>query len=242
MSSAETSSTNYIQHHLEHLTVNLRSGAEGGFWVLHLDTLLLSILLGALFLSVFYYVARKVTVGVPGKLQNFVEVMIEFVDTQVKDCFHGKSQVIAPMALTIFVWVFLMNFMDLIPVDLLPAAMGEVGVDYFRAVPTADLSLTFGLSLTVFIMIIFYSIKVKGIGGFVKELTMQPFNHPLMIPFNFILEMVGFLSTTFIWQLIRRRIDFYFIGITLLANCLTNEYWSCNYVFRPNCFSISLFQ
>ncbi|MEE9452036.1 MAG: F0F1 ATP synthase subunit A, partial [Gammaproteobacteria bacterium] len=193
MASEQPSSTDYIQHHLDHLRVQL-PGTEGSFWMVHLDTLLISFMLGAGCLFLFWWVARKVTAGAPGKLQNFIEVMVEFVDGQVKDCFHGKNQLIAPLALTIFVWVFLMNFMDLVPVDLLPLTATFFGAEYFRAVPTADLNLTFALSLSVFILIIFYSIKIKGVGAFVKELTMQPFNHWLMIPFNFILEAVGLLA------------------------------------------------
>lgn len=193
-STTDISSTSYIQHHLEHWTVNLFPGAEGGFWTLHIDTLFISFVLGCLFLFVFWRVARRVTTGVPGKLQNFIEVLIEFVDTQVKDCFHGRNPLIAPLALTIFIWVFLMNFMDLVPVDLLPTIATEMNVPYLRAVPTADLNLTFGLSLAVFLLIIYYSIKVKGFVSFVKELTLQPFNNVLMIPFNFILETVNLLA------------------------------------------------
>lgn len=186
--------TGYIQHHLEHLTANLSQGAPGGFWTLNIDTLLVSFILGATFLLVFWWAARKVTIGIPGKLQNLVEVLVQFVDSQVKDCFHGRNNLIAPLALTIFVWVFLMNFMDLIPVDLIPGIAHGLGTDRFRAVPTADINLTFALSLTVFILIIFYSLKVKGFKGFAKELTLQPFNHPLLIPFNLVLELVGLLA------------------------------------------------
>ncbi len=189
-------STEYIQHHLTYLHLNLKNFTltNGGFWTLNLDTLFFSFVLGVAFLYFFRKVAVRMTSGVPGKLQNFVEVIVEFADSQVKDCFHGRSELIAPLALTIFVWVFLMNFMDLLPVDLLPRIAGMMGIPYLKVVPTNDLNLTFALSLTVFVLIIFYSIKIKGIGGFVKELTLQPFNHWAFIPFNFLLEMVGLIA------------------------------------------------
>lgn len=194
---ATVSSTDYIQHHLHGLTLNLRDftlGEGSGFWTLNLETLFISFFLGGLFLGIFWFATRKATAGVPSKLQNFVELMVEFADGQVKDCFHGRNELIGPLALTIFVWVFLMNFMDIIPVDLLPMMAGAAGLPHLRAVPTTDLNLTFALSITVFILIIFYSIKVKGIKGFTKELTLHPFNHPLMIPFNLVLETVGLLA------------------------------------------------
>ena len=121
-------------------------------------------------------------------------MMVEFVDTSVKESFHGKNKVIAPLALTIFVWIFLMNLMDLIPVDFIPHLATLAGVPYFRIVPTTDINATLGMSLSVFALIIYYSIKIKGVGGFTKELTLQPFNTPIMIPFNFVLEMVGLLA------------------------------------------------
>lgn len=160
-----------------------------GFWVLQLDTLFFSSLLGCIFLWVFMRVARNVTAGVPGSLQNFVETIIEFVDQQVKDTFHGRSQLIAPLALTIFCWVFLMNFMDLLPVDLLPKLFGAFGVPHLRSVPTTDPNLTFALSLSVFVLIIFYSFKIKGAKGFIRELTCVPFGIYLL-PVNFILRVV----------------------------------------------------
>jgi len=190
------SSSEYIQHHLHSLSFNLKSMSlgNGGFWTINLGTVFFSVVLGLTFLAIFYCAARKATSAKPGRLQNFVEVMFEFADGQVKDCFHGDRKLIAPLALTIFVWVFLMNFMDIIPVDLLPAIGHQLGLPYLRAVPTADLNLTFGLAISVFFLIIFYSLKVKGIKGFTKELTMQPFNHWAAIPFNFILEGVGLIA------------------------------------------------
>ena len=176
---------------------------DAGFWALHVDTLAWSIGLGILFLWVFRSVAKKATTGVPGKLQAFVELVVDFVNDNVTSTFHGKSNLIAPLSLTIFVWGLLMNLMDLVPVDLLPMLAGMVGqyafgMDphdvYMKAVPTTDLNLTAALALGVFVLIIYYSLKMKGIGGFTKELTMQPFGHWAFIPVNFILETVTLLA------------------------------------------------
>ncbi len=169
-------------------------GTSGGFWSLNLDTIFFSITLGIIALLMMYVGARRVSTDVPGKLQNFAEMMLTFADNQVKDCFHGKNNVIGPLALTIFMWVFLMNFMDILPVDILPAIAQLFGIHYLKVVPTNDLNLTFGMSLSVFFLILIYSIKVKGTKGFVKELTMQPFNNPLFIPFNLLLELVGLIA------------------------------------------------
>ncbi len=167
---------------------------SGGFWTLNLDTLFFSIVLGIFVCGLMYFGSRKVTTGIPGKLQNFAEIMLQFADNQVKDCFHGKNNLIGPLALTIFLWVFLMNFMDIIPVDVLPALAQAGGIHYLKVVPTNDLNLTFGMSISVFILIIFYSIKIKGPKKFIKELTLQPFNHPGFIPFNLLLEVVGLVA------------------------------------------------
>lgn len=190
------SNTHYIKHHLTYLTYDLKtmSLGNGGFWTLNLDTLFFSILLGSLGLFILYAAARRVSTGVPGKLQNFAELMLQFADTQVKDCFHGKNNVIGPLALTIFIWVFLMNFMDILPVDILPAVGSLFGLPNLKVVPTNDLNLTFAMSLSVFFLILFYSLKVKGAKTFIKELTLQPFNHPLLIPFNLLLELVGLIA------------------------------------------------
>ena len=189
--------TDYIKHHLTYLTYNLKTmswGSEGGFWTVNLDTVFFSLFLGALVLSFFYVASRKVTSGVPGRLQNVVEMLLVFADDQVKDCFHGKSPLIGPLALTIFIWVFTMNFMDVLPVDLLPVIGNWLGFHHLKVVPTTDLNLTFGLSLSVFFLILFYSIKIKGVKGFTKELSLQPFNHVLAIPFNLVLESVTLIS------------------------------------------------
>ncbi|CEG62379.1 ATP synthase subunit a [Legionella micdadei] len=190
------SSTQYIKHHLTYLTYNFKTMSFGsnGFWTINLDTLFFSLVTGIIILSLLYFGARRVTTGVPGKLQNFAELLLEFADNQVKDCFHGKSNLIGPLALTIFVWVFFMNFMDILPVDILPLAAQSLGIHYLKVVPTNDLNLTFALSISVFALIIIYSVKIKGIKGFVKELTLQPFNHPVFIPFNLLLELVGLIA------------------------------------------------
>ncbi|RLV60841.1 F0F1 ATP synthase subunit A [Parashewanella curva] len=178
----------YIQHHLTNLT------AGEGIWTWHVDSLFFSVGLGVLFLWVFRSVAKKATTGVPGKLQCFVEMIVEFVDNSVKETFHGKNALIAPLALTIFVWIFLMNFMDMIPVDWLPELAMAMGVPYLKVVPSTDLNITFSLALGVFLLIIYYSIKVKGVSGFAKELTLQPFNHKAMIPVNLLLESVTLIA------------------------------------------------
>ncbi|MGH8286696.1 MAG: F0F1 ATP synthase subunit A [Steroidobacteraceae bacterium] len=183
------SANEYIVHHLTNLELQV---GEGPFWTLHLDTLFFSVLLAVLFGGSFYMAARGIKrqgVGVPTKFQNFVEILVEFVDSQVKDTFHGSSRLIAPLALTIFVWVFLFNFMDLVPVDLLPAIAHGTGLDYLKVVPSTDLNITFGLSLTVFALILFYSVKMKGVGGFAKELLFHPFG-PWLMPFNLVLNIV----------------------------------------------------
>ncbi|MFT5161528.1 MAG: F-type H+-transporting ATPase subunit a [Alteromonadaceae bacterium] len=195
-SGGELTSGAYIKHHLTNWQVG------EGFWTWNVDTLLWSTILGVVFLSVFRSVAKKTTVGVPGKLQCAVEMVVEFVQNSVKETFHGKNDLIAPLALTIFVWILLMNAMDWVPVDWIGTVAqligGAMGYDpahiYMKAVPTTDLNMTFALSLGVFVLIIYYSIKVKGVSGFVKELTMQPFNHPAFIPVNFLLESVTLLA------------------------------------------------
>lgn len=179
--------TGYIVHHL----TPLRAGE--GFWTLHLDTLFFSAFLGALFIWFFKKAADNATSDVPGPVQNFVEMLVEFVDTQVKDSFHGQNKLIAPLALTIFCWVFLFNFMDLFPVDLLPSIGSVMGLPYLRVVPSTDLNATFAMSISVFCLIIFYSIKIKGF-GFAKELLLHPFHHWLLIPFNILLNFVEYLA------------------------------------------------
>lgn len=180
---SENSATDYIDHHLTNFQVG------EGFWALHLDTLFVSVVLGALFVGIFSYAARRATADTPGSFQNFVEMVLEFVDGLVKESFHAKSDLIAPLGLTIFVWVFLMNFMDLLPVDWLPAMAAAAGFEYFKVVPTTNMNTTFGLSIGVFLLIIFYSIKFKGGLGYIKELLGHPFGYWLF-PFNLALNVV----------------------------------------------------
>ncbi|OCG19913.1 MULTISPECIES: F0F1 ATP synthase subunit A [unclassified Gilliamella] len=178
----------YIKHHLENLQVG------SGFWTFNLDSLFFSILLGVIFLWIFHRVAKKATSGVPSKLQCAVEMIFEFVNNTVKDMFTGQNKLIAPLALTVFIWVFLMNLMDLIPVDFLPYAGQYLGLSHLRVVPTADVSITMSMSLGVFALIIIYSIKYKGISGFIKEYTLHPFNHWVFAPINLVLELVSLLA------------------------------------------------
>lgn len=190
------SNTAYIKHHLTYLSFNLKtmSLSPGGFWTVNLDTLFFSVSLGLVVLGLMFFGARRVSTGVPGRIQNFAEMMLVFADKQVKDCFHGQNKLIGPLALTIFLWVFLMNFMDILPVDILPLFANKLGLHHLKVVPTNDLNLTFGLSLSVFFLIFFYSIKIKGVKSFAKELALNPFNHPLLIPFNLLLELVGLFA------------------------------------------------
>ncbi|MDY6829855.1 MAG: F0F1 ATP synthase subunit A [Pseudomonadota bacterium] len=202
---AAESSTGYIQHHLQNLSFGRfpdghwgfahtsEEAASFGFWAIHVDSMLWSVGLGALFLWGFRRAAVKVTTGVPGMWQNIVEMAVEFVDNSVKESFHGQSKLIAPLSLTIFTWILLMNVMDLVPVDFIPVLAHAAGIEYFKVVPTTDLNVTLGMSISVFLLIVFYSIKIKGFGGFVGELTLHPFGK-WMIPFNLLLEGVSLLA------------------------------------------------
>ncbi len=200
----------YIQHHLKNLQVCKVDGewvwndCAGNFWAMNVDSMFFSVFLGLLFLWMFRKVAKNASVGKPGKLQASVEIVVGIVDTSVRETFHGKSKLIAPLALTIFVWVFMMNLMDLIPVDLLPGVASLVGIPYLKVVPTTDVNITFGMSLSVFVLILFFTIRSKGVGGFIRELTMHPIAPPtkglgliaapIIIAFNFILETVSLLA------------------------------------------------
>lgn len=183
---AGSSPTEYVTHHLEHLKVG------EGLWTLHLDTLFWSWATGLLMLGLFWFGARRATDGVPGPLQNFAEMLIEFADNQVKESFHGPRNFVGPLALTIFVWVLFWNLMDLIPVDWIPLFAHEVlGLEYMRVVPSADTNATFALSLTVLALIIIYSIKGKGAGGYARDLLTHPFgSHPLLWIPNLVLNIV----------------------------------------------------
>ena len=213
MASESLTAQEYIQHHLTNLTLgwhpeegliiahNAQEASEMGFWALHVDSMLWAIGLGYLMYRFFLKVAANATAGVPGPAQNFLEWIIDFVNENVRGSFSGKNDIVAPLALTIFAWVFLMNVMDLVPVDLIPWAFGQFmslfGADphyvYMRVVPTTDPNVTFGMSLTIFLLTLYYSFKIKGVGGFVGELTLQPFGK-FGIPANFLLEGINLLS------------------------------------------------
>lgn len=183
-------SGDYIKHHLHHLTIG------DGFWSVHLDTIIISWMIGISFLLLFMKVAQSATSDVPNKLQNFIELLYEFIDSQVKDTFHGTVKVIGPLALTVFIWVFLMNAMDLLPVDLLPSIVSLFGVEYLRVVPTADPNQTLGMAIGVFFLVIFYSLLQKGALGFLEELTCTPFKtkntlvRVFLVPINLFLKII----------------------------------------------------
>jgi F-type H+-transporting ATPase subunit a len=206
----------YITHHLQNLTFGnhpehgwsfAHSAADAqamGFWAFHVDTMFWSVLLGLVFYFMFRGVARKANSGVPSRFQAFIESIVEFVDNSVRETFHGTSRLIAPLALTLFVWIFFMNFMDLIPVDWLPWVATRAGIHYQKVVPTTDVNATLGMAITVFVLIIVYSLRFKGVGGFIGELVMNPLNPkelgmpkvvwPLVMAFNLVLELVSLLA------------------------------------------------
>jgi len=211
----------YIKHHLQNMTYGQHTDGswglahtaeeakEMGFMSINVDTMLWSIILGVFFLWIFRRAAKNATADTPSGLQNFIEMIIEFIDTSVKSAFNGRNAIVAPMALTIFVWVFLINFMDLIPVDWLPGVAGWIGSSifgmdphhiYFKVVPSTDPNATFGMALAVFILYMYYSVKIKGIKGFAGELTLHPFSSSnmivqiLFIPINFMLEFVALIA------------------------------------------------
>ena len=217
MSAEAHSSTEYIKHHLQNLTFGqLPAGYERGdgevlqqstwtlahtaqeakdmgFMAINVDTMGFSIILGALFLFFFRMAAKTAVTGVPGGLQNFVEWVVEFVDSSVKGSFTARNPMVAPLALTIFIWIFLMNLMDLLPIDWLPGLAGALGLPFMKVVASTDPNATFGMSLTVFALVLYYSVKMKGVGGFVGELTLQPFGKWGM-PANLLLEGVNLIA------------------------------------------------
>lgn len=167
--------------------------SDMGFMAIHLDTMFWSVFLGALFCWSFGRVAKKITVGVPSGFQNFVEMTVDFIDENVKSIFHHKNTLIAPLALTIFVWVFLQNLMDLVPVDWIPELAMLMGIPYMKVVPSTDVNATAGMAIGVFILILYYSVKQKGVGGFAAELAFQPLPK-WALPFNLFLELVGLIA------------------------------------------------
>ncbi len=189
----ELTPTSYIGHHLTNRTVSL---GEGSFWTLHLDTFATSLFLGIVGFGLLWWVVRGATSGVPNKRQAFVEMLFDFVDNQVKGIFHGNRAFVAPLALTVFVWVLLMNSMDFIPVDLAALFTDKVLHQHeWKPVPTSDVNTTFALSLSVFSLMIFYNLKVKGIGGWTHELFCSPFgSNVLLWPLNFLFNIVEYVS------------------------------------------------
>lgn len=202
------SGTEYVSHHLGFLTYGKIDGHWGfahtpeeatqmGFWAINVDTMLISMILGVLFMAFYYLVSRKVTSGVPGGVQNFVEMIVEFVIDSVDGAFHAKNKFIAPLALTTFSWIFLMNAMDLVPVDWIPLFAQTVAGDshlYFKAVPTTDINITLGFATAVFVMVIYYSLKMKGPLGFANDFLMHPFPKWYLAPLNLLLELPGFFA------------------------------------------------
>ena len=205
MSGELLTSEAYIKHHLTNLVYGQHADGswgiahsaeeitEMGFWSINLDSMGFSIVLGVAFLWLFRKAAKNATSGQPGGLQNFVEWIIEFVDDSVRGSFSGKNPMVAPLALTIFVWVFLMNFMDLLAVDHIPYLASALGVPYLKIVPSTDPNITFGLSLSVFVLMLYYSIKMKGAYGFFGELAFHPFPK-YMMPINLLLEGVTLIA------------------------------------------------
>ena len=190
----ELTPTSYIQHHLTFLTKPV--GEAGGFWSINWDTLITTVIIGVLTFGFLWLVTRKATTGVPSKRQAFVELTLDFVKNQVKDIYHGDSKIVAPIALTTFVLVLFLNAMDFLPVDIMSWIYEHVfHQEYWRGVPTADVNVTFALALSVFALMIFFSIKVKGLGGWIHELFCTPFGgNPLLWPFNFLFNLVEYLS------------------------------------------------
>jgi F-type H+-transporting ATPase subunit a len=205
MSAEAHTSTEYIKHHLQNLTYGqhadgtwglahtAQEAKDMGFFAINVDTMGFSILLGVLFLFFFRLVAKSAAAGVPTGWQNFVEWVVEFVDSSVKGSFTARNPMVAPLALTIFIWIFLMNLMDLLPIDWLPGVAGMLGLPFMKVVASTDPNATFGMSLTVFGLVLYYSVKMKGLGGFVGELTLQPFGKWGM-PANLLLEGVNLIA------------------------------------------------
>ena len=197
LKAAGDSPSEYVTHHLKHLQVSV---GEGAFWTVNIDSLAMSVALGVLGLGLFWLVGRRATAGVPGRLQAFIEIVIEFIEGQVRDVYHGSRRFVGPIALTIFVWILLMNAVKMIPVDLPPGIAAAAGSEYFRAVPTTDLNITAAMALAVLLLMLGFAVAAKGAGGFAKELFTAPFHAdgPVMklvlAPANFGLNVIEYLS------------------------------------------------
>jgi F-type H+-transporting ATPase subunit a len=188
----------YIVHHLTHLQ-NKKQTSIVDFSVFNLDSIFFAVLIGVVGSFLFWRVAKTVTSGVPGRFQAAIEILVEMVDSQAKGIVHNAKsrKLVAPLALTVFVWIFLMNAMDLLPVDLLPLVGEKTGIHYLRVVPTADLSVTMGLSLSVLIVCLVYNVKIKGAGGWVHELFAAPFGDKVFLyPINFLMQIIEFVAKT----------------------------------------------
>ena len=232
----EVSTTYYIQHHLQNLTFgnhpvngwslahSAEEASEMGFWAIHLDTMGWSIAMGLLFIWIFRKAGKMATTGVPGGLQNAVEMVVEFIEDMIKGTFKGHNPLIAPLALTLFVWILFMNTLKIIPVDYFPVLFSKLGVDYMKIVPTTDVNATLGLALGVFGLILYYSFKVKGVGGFAKELSLTPFNHWALIPFNLLLEIVALLVKPF--SLAMRLFGNMFAGEVIFIQIAMLPFWA----------------
>jgi F-type H+-transporting ATPase subunit a len=187
----ELTPTEYISHHLTH---GAKPVGDGGFWILHFDSLAVSVLLGVVGMGFLWWVVRGATSGVPGKRQAFVELLFEFVDVQARSIFHGdRHRFVAPLALTVGLWVLLMNAMDFLPVDIVALGTQHISERGFRIVPTADVNTTFALALSVWLLMIFFSIAVKGAGGWLHELCFTPFGRWL-VPFNLLFNAIEYIS------------------------------------------------
>ncbi len=206
-SGGELTTSEYIKHHLQNLVYGQKpdgswgfaqsaeEAKEMGFWAIHVDTMFWSITLGIVFLWIFSAAARRATAGVPGGLQNTCEMAVEFVDDTVRGVFgSNQNAMIGPLSLTILIWVFLMNLMDLVPIDFVPQAFHAMGVPYWKIVPTTDPNVTLGMSVSVFFLVLYYNFKIKGPLGFGKRMVTHPIPHWSMYPFNFVLETVDMLA------------------------------------------------
>ena len=183
--------TTYIQHHLKNLTAQV--GGDGPFWTINVDTFVTAVLMGLLIVFAFWMATRKATAGVPGKWQAFVEIMLEFVDKQARDTYHGTSKLVTPIAITLFFWILLMNLIKMVPADFIAKPLEWVGIHYWKPVPTADVNATLGMSISVFFLMLFFGLRAKGVGHFTLEFLTQPFGK-WMLPFNLILNIVEWVS------------------------------------------------